>query len=461
MRMIYLILFIFLIQGCGDKLDLKPNSRLVIPKTISDFENILDNASIMNNAPALAQLSADEYHIPTLANFQALSRPILRATYIWEKDIFQGFLKPQDWTVPYSQIFYANNVLNEISKLDISSDTELQRITGWALFSRAYAFYTLVSLYAKGYNSESASNDLGLPLKLSPLATEVVPRSSLQQTYDQIIKDATEASELLQPNITIGKRNRPSKVAAYSLLSRVYLSMRKYTQAELYADKSLALYNVLTDYNTLPVRTSTSFSNDCEEVIYYANMRNNIYQQLTYATGALYTVLPSLINSYETGDLRKTVWFRQNANGNWYIKGINSGNAFPFTGLATDEIFLIKAECLARRNETQDAMDHLNKLLKTRWNPNAFTPARSYQNISAINPVEALDKVLLERRKELIWRSTRWTDLKRLNLESRNIVLNRNIEGQIYTLEPNSSKYVLPIPDDEIALSGVQQNLRY
>jgi len=38
--------------------------------------------------------------------------------------------------------------------------------------------------------------------------------------------------------------------------------------------------------------------------------------------------------------------------------------------------------------------------------------------------------------------------------------LQRKLNVQVYTLEPNSLKFVLPIPDDIITLSGMEQNNR-
>ena len=126
----------------------------------------------------------------------------------------------------------------------------------------------------------------------------------------------------------------------------------------------------------------------------------------------------------------------------------------PFTGLATDELYLIKAECLARRNHKEEALLYLNKLLEKRVKTGTFKP------IIAVDIDETLQLILTERRKSLVWRSLRWTDLKRLNLESRNITVTRNMGGHIYELEPNSLLYVLPIPNDEVKLSGITQNER-
>lgn len=459
MRKAYILLILTLVFGCGKKLDLKPNSSLVIPTTVDDFQNLLDNAEIFGITSPLPQISADEYYIPTLANLQSLIRIPPRTGYLWQRDIFEGLTQVQDWRRPYTQIYYANSVLDELKTQNIENIEGFKQIKGQALFARAYAFYGLVSNFAKAYNATSASTDLGVPLKLNSAITQTVPRSSIQQTYDQIISDATLAAGLLQTDVVLNKRNRSSKVAAYALLARVYLSMRKYTEAEDNADKALALFSTLLNYNTLTINpTLSSFPLNSPEVIYFSKSID--YSQTTFDRGELYSILPSIVNSFETNDLRKSVWFAQNSNGNWYSKGINDISGYPFTGLATDELILIKAECLARRNQIQNAMDQLNQLLITRWNPNATNPSKPYQPITASSPADALDKVLNERVKSLLWRSVRWTDLKRLNLEGRNIVLTRILNGTSYTLEPNSPRYVMPIPDDELALSGIQQNIR-
>lgn len=456
-RILLLLLILATIPGCTKKLDEKPSSSLVLPESIQDFENMLDNTQLMNLTTALPQMSADEYYIPTLANFNALANPISKNTYIWQKNIFEGRTQIRDWSEPYAQVFICNSVLDKIAKKDVANDAEWKRIKGWALFGRAYAFYTLVSTFSKAYDAATAGTDLGIPLKLTSGITEIMPRSSVQQTYDQIIKDALDASELLQQDIPATKRNRPSKIAAYSFLARVTLSMRKYADAELYTDKALALYSKLTDYNTLPVSPTVSSWSDrnSEELIYFTRNENSQYSPTTYSSGALYGVDTNLRKEYHTNDLRRTVYFRINANGNWAVsKGIYAPVGYPFTGLATDELYMIKAECAARANRTTEAMTVLNNLLRTRYKTGTYT------DLTASSATDALDKVLYERKKELIWRCVRWTDLKRLNLEGRNIVLTRNLDGQIYTLPPNSPLYVLPIPDDEVALSGIQQNIR-
>ncbi len=100
-------------------------------------------------------------------------------------------------------------------------------------------------------------------------------------------------------------------------------------------------------------------------------------------------------------------------------------------------------------------MNDLNALLQKRFKTGFFVP------LIAANSTEALNKILDERRKELIFRGTRWTDLRRLNKGGANITITRTLNGQTYTLAPNSLKYTYLIPTEVIGFNpNMAQNLR-
>lgn len=453
MKKIIILPILLAFLACDDKLDLKPTSSAILPETVEDLEMLLDNEVNMYTT-SFPQYSGDEYFIPTIGDWQSTFFISTRNAAIWKPDIYEGEVEILDWNESYQAIFYCNSVLDVLSEQDISNNLERQNLKGWALFARAYHFFDLAGVFAKPFDQNTAGTNLGIPLKLSADINEIVQRSTVQQTYDKIIKDALEASELLPTDIQDGKKNRPSKVAVYAFLARVYLSMRQYDLAEVYADKALAIYSTLTDFNTLDKNTTRPFTFNAEETIYYSRVNatdnfNNAALTLTYGINT------DLIELYEVSDLRRQIYFQINGIGNYNMKPINSLSS-PFTGLATDEIYLIKAECLARRDEAVEAMNILNQLLSTRWDREAGT----YQDEQAENAIEALDMILTERKRALIWRGLRWIDLRRLNMEGLNITISRKVGDEIYNLEPNSPLYVFPIPNDEVALSGLEQNPR-
>ncbi|EDM35378.1 hypothetical protein PBAL39_12950 [Pedobacter sp. BAL39] len=459
MKRLLIILTIIFGFGCKGKLDLKPNSSIILPKSAEELEALLEYKDFIYSTPDFPQTSADEYFIPKLSDWQANPTASERNAAIWAQDVYEGESKNTNWVNQYVAIFYANSVLDLLKEQDISKDVQKQRIKGRALFVRAYAFYSLLSVFSKAYDATTATTDLGIPLKLSGRIEQIVPRNSVQECYDQIIKDILEASETLNESINPNKRNQPSKVAAFGMLARVYLSMRNYELAEVYVDKSLKIFSTLTDFNNLVDNGNSAFSLNSEETIYYtfASATGGYFYIRSYGT---YGVDPSLINTYEQNDIRLKVYYIKDNLGNYKIRPINTIDPFPFSGLATDEMYLIKSECLARRNDISNALIYLNALKIKRWNPNATIPSKPYENENASTTETALNKILLERRKALIFRGTRWTDLKRFNLEGRNVIISRKLDDKIFSLEPNSLRYVLPIPEDEILLSGIRQNPR-
>jgi len=451
-------LAVLVLLGLGCKknfLDAKPSSAILQPTTLDDFQSLLENYN-GSTSPALATLSADEYDFISYATYQSSFTATERNAFIWAKDIYAGATNVADWNTPYTAVFYANNVLAGLDKIH-NSETNTSRynyLKGWALFQRAFAYYELVDNFSPVYDANSAATDLGVPIKLNPSIDDIQPRATVQKTYGQILSDLNIAIPLLVTNIPVANREQPSKVAAHALLARIYISMRKYDLAEIQADSVLQLYNKLIDYNTISLTSAAPFTNTNDELIFYRTTVN--YNTAITFINSHVTISPDLLALYAPNDLRFNIDFVARPTGAIVSKRQYDGTTtlYPFTGLATDEVYLIKAECAARRNDIPTALTYLNGLLIKRYVTNMFIP------VVASTQADALNKVLLERQKELVWRNLRWDDIKRLNKEGANITLTRLLNGQTYTLPPNDPRYVFPIPDNEIQLSGIPQNPR-
>lgn len=443
--------------SCGKSsfLDKKPNSDLVIPSTLADFQALLDNTGVMNVTPALGELSADNLYLDY--SFWLPLDAKEHNAYIWAPDIFNGQGNVDDWDLPYEQVFYANVVLEGLPKVmvDSSNQQDWNALKGAALFMRAYAFYNVAQIFAPAYDSMSAATDLGIPLRLTPDINPVSVRSTVKDTYAQIEKDLDEAENLLPVIPPSANRNRPSKPAALAMLARMYLSMRAYGRAGSCADSCLELYRSLIDYNSLSTTSVVPFTRLNDETLYQSIFFPTSTQVLRAIFYPSVVVDSMLYGSYAANDLRCQLFYKKNDAGYININGSYGGSIYPFSGLATDEVYLIRAECRARAGDKDGALTALNTLLQTRW------VAGTYINFTAVTPMEALDTILLERRKELAFRGLRWTDLRRLNKDAgRTTTLTRILNGQTYSLAPNSLLYVLPIPPDVIAFTGMPQNPR-
>lgn len=456
----YFVIFIFLFLGSCSKekefLDEKPNQSLIVPSSLSDFERLLNNQWVFNLAsdPSLGNAASDEYYIPD-AVFNSLSVDYHRNQYIWAPSIEPGISNSTyggEWKAAYEQVFYCNVVLEGLEKLSEQdkSSTLYNEIKGRALFLRSWAFYNLVQIYAMPYDPKTSNSYPGIPLRLSSDINTQSTRATIQECYDQILADVSLASRLLPEKVSY--KTNPSAICSFGFLARIYLAMSDYEKALEYSELFLSKYNVLTDFNTLPlVRNASINTTFLEEDVFQVSINTN-----SPASRQGARISQNFYNSYHDRDLRKTRYFRMN-KGEIFFKGSYSYfGGYHYSGIATDEIYLIRAECHARKSHTGLALDDLNHLLKYRWDANAtFTP------VLTSSATEALKIILEERRKELLFRGLRWTDLRRLNQEPEfRTTLTRIVNGQEYKLFPNDKKYALPIPLEEVQLSGIKQNDR-
>jgi tetratricopeptide (TPR) repeat protein len=440
-----------------DYLDKKPDKALLVPTKLSDMKALLENFSeVFSRVPALHNIASDDFYT-TDAGLAAYSTAGERNSYIWAEDIFEG-ASSNDWAIPYKQVFVANVVLEGLEKLSMNEENAvlMSQIRGTALFQRAFAFYNLAQSFSAPYESSAAGRKAGIPIRLSSNVNLKPSRGTIEQTYARILTDLTEAEDLLPPKGRFS--NQPGKDAARALLAKVHLLMGNYKKAQEYAELSLQIRNDLIDYNTLnplaartlPSSIPSASTAGNKEVVFYA-----IAVSYSFASSASTLVDLTLFDSYANNDLRKAVYFNNKGNRIVNFKGNYSGNASLFAGLTTSEVYLIRAECAARNGDRTLAMNVLNTLLEKRWKKGTFLP------LTADTPDQALLLILQERRKELIARGTRWSDLRRLNQDPRfAVTLKREMKDNTYSLVPGGVRYIFPIPHEEIQLGGIEQNAR-
>lgn len=456
------LLPLLVLSGCGrDFLDVRSDMSITTPTTMEDFQAMLDNSvNIFNgNTPnVLGMIGADEFFLESPV-WHALAvtnnRRQQKNAYIWADNLYE--LEPGfDWNAGYTKILYANLVIEGLYRLgDGDRDRPVwNNILGSALFYRASTYYALTQLFCVQYERATAQDRAGLPLRVDSDPTVRVPRSNLADTYTLIVDDLMRSVELLHGNPTY--KMRPSKSAALAMLARVHLQMGNYVAALDCADQCLDMENTLLDYNQWPTPTGnftfhTDYGQANPEVIFFS-----FCPTIQMLGRARMHVDPELYGLYAPDDLRRTLFFAPGTAQNICFRGSYYGGEPLFVGLTTAEVFLVRAECLARADRLAEANEDLNTLKSHRWKKGIFVPSDQFGSKH-----DLLLEILNERRRELVLRGLRWGDLKRLNLEpvfSKNIV--RTIDDQVYTLLPNSDRYVWPIPPEVIELGGIEQNER-
>lgn len=426
----------FLVASCEKYLNESSNKSLAIITSLQDLQALLDHTN-MNYAPLSPEVTADNYYL-TDNGWESLEIETDKRIYVWSKDnIFQPGRLTNDWTFIYRSVYFANTVLEHLSNIERNSHNSMiwDNIKGQALTFRAVSFLDAVQIWSVAFDAYTADEDIGIPVRLQSDFNIPSKRGTVKETYDQIIKDLQEATSLLP--VTPIAKSRPSKPAAYGLLSRTYLWMRDYSNALKYADSSLMYSDELLDYNNLITSANFPIPRHNSEVVFE---RWNGLGQVLNSNRA--KIPAEIYESYDQHDLRREVFFQKENDGQIIFKGSYLGFAGIVSGIVIDEVYLTKAECLARNNELDEALHTLNVLLEKRWSKGHFVP------LIATSSDEALDLILNERRKQLLFRGQRWMDIKRLNKEGADITLTRNVMGQIYTLPPNDPRFALPLPDD-------------
>lgn len=454
-----------ILSGCGkDFLEQKRDESQLTPKTINDYQLLLDNfTNISNNASIhLSLVAGDEFKAPDELIKQYLGGlPFQPNAYLWEKEIYGG-KEGLDWNNAYHRILYTNLAL-QVDKLKPANAQEQaawNNVKGSALFIRAYSYFQLAMLFCQPYDAKTASTDPGVPLKQDYDITEKLPRGTVSDVYNLITRDLELAISLLPEKQQYP--TRPIRAAAATLLARTYMHMGDYAKMRDYSDLALKLNGTITDFNTMTTFKAASFypgdygvSNP--EILFYSQVSRPGLASLKFDAD------PQLLALYEEGDLRDSAYFKLE-NGFMSFKASLAGPIYStFAGITNTEALLMRAEANARLNQKDAALEDLNKLRKVRYRNdiNAATSEPYYKPATAADANEALKLIVKERRLEFFFRGIRWEDLRRLNKDPQfATTLHRTYNNNSYVLEPNSPRYTFPLPDNEIQTNNYPQNPR-
>lgn len=335
------------------------------------------------------------------------------------------------WLSGYRVINQVNNVLGA---LNVLSATDKNRVEGESKFIRGSVFFELVKLYAKAYNDGDPATNLGLPLVTTPTTTITdssnVARSTVAQTYAQLIKDLTEAESLLPASNGV----YATKYAVAAMLSRVYLMQGDYTSAAAAANRVIESgeYQLVTSIaNEYPGTVQQPFGNTSEDIYDQQvntqsgyNVLNEYYGSSTYGGRGDIQVDSTFLNQFSAGDERGTLFFDDNSSPRT-LKYQNQYANVPVLRLA--EMYLTRAEANFRLGTSVGAtpLEDLNTI-RTR----AGLPALSQTGLT-------LDAILNERSLELAFEGQQLHDYKRTQ---------RNIGS----IPWNSPRLIFPIPQREM-----------
>ncbi|QEC43481.1 RagB/SusD family nutrient uptake outer membrane protein [Pseudobacter ginsenosidimutans] len=354
------------------------------------------------------------------------------------------------WSSCYYVIYNANTVIEGISASTSPKlrDSVRKEIIAEAKFIRAFCYFYLVNFFG----------DLPIALSGDFNNTASLSRSPVQEVYKQIMADLKDAEAGLAADYSVGrgKRVRVNKYAAIALQARVHLFLG---ENELAAARATDVINHTTLYNLEP-NIEDVFRTTSKEAIFQLMQteKDNVLRNATpfgYSSNN-YLLQQGLLDLFETGDLRKQFWIRNNNLVNKYtIINTNAVVGAPareyYMALRLGELYLIRAEARANgaAGGLTGAIEDLNAL-RRRADIDELDETLGETDVKA-----AIEK---ERQTELFaeWGS-RWFDLKRTGkaLEVLNAMpLKQPWEGD--------HQLLMPLPPDEISRNNkIIQNPGY
>ncbi|WP_164122722.1 RagB/SusD family nutrient uptake outer membrane protein [Sphingobacterium sp. xlx-130] len=459
------LLFAFVVlstTACKEYLDITPKGY-VIPSKIEDFERILNDANIFRFLSTDIDFLSDDYYATNIdpTNFKDNVQSRL---YFWKKDIYatEEEISYSFWSSLFGSIYQFNAIINNVEKSVGATPDRAAKIKAQAQFGRALAYWYLVNIYTKPYASATAGTDLGIPLVVNNDITKQLPgRGTVQATYDFIVKDLTESLGAVPESAA--NPYMISKPAVYGFLARTYLMMGKYDLAAKAAGDALSFNNQLIDYNEVcsekVSRNGVPYIGVKPGVTVFSDhlkVPENIFSLLfTYIGGMYYQPIAKETEKlFDADDLRR-VFFNpyMEIGAPWnglytYMEQF----AYVNPGITTAEMYLIRAESRARTKDLAGAMQDINTLRKNRIKADEFT------DMTATSETDAVKFILLERRKELLFKGARWFDMRRLNNDPQYgfTAYHYFIDGTKVAIEPNSPSYTLNLPESALATHIVQ-----
>ncbi len=482
------------LSGCNKFLEEKPSkSSDLVVTTTAELDALLNSyTTFYQEGNRTTVYGTDDYGF-TKQIYDARPGTFSMAAVefsLWDIDFVQDDTRENFWKNEYNKIFNANMVLENLDKVN-GSQQDKDRLRADAHFIRAYSYLNLVNTYCLPY-TEANKNELGLPIKNSTSFDEPTARRPLAEVYQLIESDLAEAQKITVPLIQSGiaRHWRANTAAINGFAARYYLIRNNYQLALDYANKALAEYSTLVDYNkdmrygrssTVNINTGTPDAKTVTLEFPYTHDNNTdftdmlqwkefLYFRMLYHESWWYVPSQQLIDLYDHDhDLRYEYHF---VEGYSYDRGMTKpaynwpGYVFFYkdripSGPTVAEMLLIKAETHARLGQVTEALHAVNQLRAKRMKPG------SWVNLQASGKDEAIKKILEERRRELPY-TQRWSDIRRFNnndYAADDVELSRTFypytvsnvtmdqPTKVYTLPKQSRRFAAPIPRTELISS--------
>ncbi|NNF35919.1 MAG: RagB/SusD family nutrient uptake outer membrane protein [Saprospiraceae bacterium] len=454
-------LTLFLLSCSEDFLELSPSGALPEEdaiQSLSDMETLL--------LGAYSQLQNSDYYgryfilVPDVMSDDVKQNSSANRAKEWAE--YSGtdldFISEEIWTEVYEAINRFNIIINAEVDLPPEVSDEADQIIGEAMALRGLAHFDICRIYAQHYGFTPGASHPGIPIVTQFDETAEPGRSTVAEVYAAAIADL-EAG-ISKMNVNGDGPGRMNKTAAQAILARIYFYMENYSQAESMATTVInAAGSLLPSESFLAAWAGPDTKPDALFEIIMTAVDNNGSDALgrMYINEGYGDYLPSddLRLIIDPEDLRSTL-FKPDSTVGGGTFGWDRMNKFPSVigddntpVIRLTEVMLIRAECRARNNNEDGAIEDMMAVRRRAW--------QSAPEVS-LSGNDLIEEIIKERRIELAYEGHRLWDLMRLKRD----VVRTDCTAPICTISYPNDRFILPIPAQELdANEAMEQNPGY
>ncbi|WKN44403.1 RagB/SusD family nutrient uptake outer membrane protein [Tunicatimonas pelagia] len=479
-------LLTILLTGCDDYLDENPDNRV-------ELDNLEKAAQLLTNSYSEAAYNVMNEWMGDQVSYTNGTRKRQNELRIYAWEEVNAEPTNQDtpeffWSVTYNAIAHANEVLAVIDQLP-GDEARRRAVRGEALLARAYGHFMLINLFAKHYDQQTASTDLGIPYVTVP-ETEFIQtyrRATVQQVYDRIEQDMLAGLELVDATFYANSgKYHFSRESALALASRFYLYKNDFENCIRYSTELLGSdpsFYVKDLADLLAQRTNTDdyirlrTSPNQEANLLLVRQQTFIYSNVGFYPGRNFYQQMFSDNPFNADDLRRDPAFQFGGVGVdggllaakferlFQRSSLTSNVGFPYTifvAFRGEEVLLNRAESYAQFNRIDEAIADLQVLTNHRYEgaPEVTMEIirQSYRSPPGVPDQNLLLDYIIqqERPKEFIHEGLRWFDIKRYRLA----VTHSYPDGSTATLSENDNRKALQIPEAAQEIGELRPNPR-
>lgn len=400
---------LYFTMGCSDFLDVETPKNQIDTQMVFNDERTA-NSAMMNVYASIRNtgfLSGNREGIGSLLGAYTDELEVVATQSIGVRYFYELNVQPTNtsvknlWDNTYKQIYMVNQMIAGINNAEgLTAETKNQ-LVGESLGIRGILhFYLSQTFGAVPYVT-------GIDYQVN----KKIEKQGETQVLQLAVADLIQAHVLLETGAQSDGKTRVNTTVVNAFLARMYLYQQNWVKASEYAQ-------LIIDDNRLQMEPLAS--------VFLKGSNSAIWQLKPEIEGRntlegenyIFTALPapvmklhnSLVNVFETGDLRKSAWIGTVDADNHYAfkykqRGMTAGGTLEYSVIVRlEEMYLIKAEAAAQMSDFYTCNAMLNSL-----RVRAGLPA-----LDMSDKTTAVDAVLNERRRELFCElGHRFYDLKR------------------------------------------------